>query len=351
LILDPLSSVYGAVASWRRRWYSRHPERRRRLVRPVISVGNLCAGGSGKTPVVACLARWLTARGERPVILSRGYARQSADEPITIVSDRRAVLAPLARAGDEPLWLARALPGVPVVVGVDRYQSGMVAMSRFDPSVFLLDDGFQHLGLERDVDLLLVSDDDLRDRPLPIGRLREPLSAARAADTVVAASGGAQAMDRLSRALGVPVRFHVTRTIADAVRVADGERLPPTRTARVIAVAGIARPARFFDDLTNAGWPVVERMPYADHHPFDAADAAHIGSRAAAVQATLMLTTEKDAVRLEGLSFGALALAQVPLHVAIEPAAELDAWLSGCLRAARAGAGAPSGAAMPQGQA
>lgn len=344
MILDPLSSVYGAVATWRRRWYGRHAERRRHLPKPVISIGNLCAGGSGKTPLVAYVAGWLTARGERPVILSRGYARRSADESITVVSDERQVLATLDRAGDEPLWLARELPGVPVVVGADRYRAGMAALEQFHPSVFVLDDGFQHLGLARDIDVLIVSDDDVRDRPLPTGRLREPLSAAMAADVVVAGHGGESAASRISQALGVPVPFHVTRTIGDALRVPDGARLAPSPDARVVAVAGIARPSRFFDDLTAAGWPVVERMAFADHHPFDASDVARICRRATELQATLVLATEKDAVRLESHTFGALPFARVPLHVAIEPAVEFDRWMDGRLRAVRAAAGAPSAA-------
>lgn len=323
------------MASWRRRWYAGAAARRRRLPHPVVSVGNLCVGGSGKTPVVAHLARWLMVRGERPVILSRGYARQAADAPVTIVSDRGGVKAPLARAGDEPLWLARALPGVPVVVGADRYRAGLVASAECDPTIFLLDDGFQHLGLARDLDLLLVSDEDLRDRPLPTGRLREPLSAARCADIVVASSRGADAPARLSAALGVPVPFRVVRDIGDAVRLAGGQAVAPSGAERALAVAGIARPECFFDDLARAGWPVLERLAFADHHPFSASDMNRIAERARAVDATIVLTTEKDAVRLEGLAEAALPFAQVPLRVAIEPSGEFDDWLEGRLRAIR----------------
>src|SRR5687768_14277849 len=164
---------------WRRAWYARHPEARRRLSSPVISVGNLAVGGSGKTPVVAMLARWLVSRGERPAILTRGYGRRHAADGVLVVSDRDRVIEPVARSGDEPQMLARALAGVPVLVSSNRYLAGRLAEGRFDCTVHLLDDGFQHFALERDVDLLLVSRDDLDDTVLPGGRLREPLEAAR----------------------------------------------------------------------------------------------------------------------------------------------------------------------------
>ena len=129
------ASIYGAAAAWRRRWYARDPSRRRALERPVVSVGNLRVGGSGKTPVVEHLARLLLAGGERPAILTRGYARPRPRSGVTVVSDPSGVLATYADAGDEPFMLARALPGVPVLVGADRGASGRYAEARFDTTV------------------------------------------------------------------------------------------------------------------------------------------------------------------------------------------------------------------------
>jgi len=163
LFADPLSTAYARVAQLRRAWYAR-PGRRRRLTHPVISVGNLSMGGSGKTPVVAALARLLRQRGERPVILTRGYGRRDKREGVVVVSDGERVLEPVERSGDEPQLLARTLPGVPVLVGADRYLAGVFAARHFAATVSILDDGFQHVQLERDVDLLLVSVDDLNDR-------------------------------------------------------------------------------------------------------------------------------------------------------------------------------------------
>ncbi len=166
--MNPLSAVYAAASRARRSWYERHPSARRRLSRPVISVGNLVVGGSGKTPTVAAIALLLRDSGERPVILSRGYARRDRRSPILVVSDGIRILEPVACSGDEPQLLARSLYGVPVVIGADRYAAGMVAERELAATVLILDDGFQHFQLERDVDLLVVNSTDLEEQPLPL---------------------------------------------------------------------------------------------------------------------------------------------------------------------------------------
>src|SRR5262249_40719320 len=222
-LIGALSAAYGAAAGWRRAWYARDPSRQKRLARPVVSVGNLRVGGSGKTPIVDYLARMLTESGERPAILTRGYARRVARDGVTIVSDGTHVVADLDTAGDEPLMLARALPGVPVLVGADRYLSGTLAERRLGATVHLLDDGFQHLELAREVDLLLVSEDDLTDRPMPAGRLRERLDAASAADAALVTAGYESAAERIGRAIGISPVFRVARGIAAPRRI-DGER-------------------------------------------------------------------------------------------------------------------------------
>src|SRR5204863_299969 len=144
----------------------------------VVFVGGslVPAGGSGKTRVVETLARLLRNHGERAVILTRGYGRRDPTEGVLVVSDGTRVLEPVTRSGDEPQLLARNVPGVPVLVSADRYIAGLFAEKHFQPTVSILDDGFQHLQLERDVDLLLVSPADLDDRVLPAGRLREPIA-------------------------------------------------------------------------------------------------------------------------------------------------------------------------------
>ncbi len=189
----------------------------------MISVGNLNTGGSGKTPIVAHIAALLAAHGERPAILSRGYGRTSPTPGVTIVSDGAAVLAPLEHAGDEPLMLAQALPGVAVMVAADRHEAGRVAETTLGATVHVLDDGFQHLGLERDVDLLIAGAHDLSDRVLPAGRLREPLTAAASADALLVDGSGPADDDRFKDLLGVGTVFHIQRTIGRPRALASDE--------------------------------------------------------------------------------------------------------------------------------
>jgi tetraacyldisaccharide 4'-kinase len=333
LILSVLSSVYGAATSWRRRWYARDPSRQHRLTKPVVSVGNLRVGGTGKTPVVAHLCELLLSHGERPAILTRGYGRTHPTNGVTVVSDSQKIVAGLGSAGDEPLMLARLLPSVPVLVGTDRFECGQRAERAFDITVHVLDDGFQHLTLARDVDLLLVDEDDLGDRVLPAGRLREPLANAAAAHALLVTTGDAGAVEHVAQSLGVASAFHVLRAI-HTPRWIGGQTVPHTMSDRVLAFAGIARPERFFSDLTASGRIVADKMAFADHHPFSQRDVDSIVERAHSGHASFAVTTEKDAVRLEGLDFKGLPVQTIPLSVTIEPASQFKQWLFDRLRAA-----------------
>jgi tetraacyldisaccharide 4'-kinase len=326
LILGVLSSVYGAAASWRRRWYARDPSRQHKLTRPVISVGNLRVGGTGKTPVVAHVCELLQAHGERPSILSRGYGRTRAVDGVTVVSDGKEIVADLASAGDEPLMLARRLPSVPVLVGTNRFECGQRAERDFDVTVHVLDDGFQHVALARAVDLLLVDEHDLDDRVLPAGRLREPLANAAAAHALLVTAGDSGSVAHVAQSLRVPVAFQVLRAI-HTPHWLDGQPAVHGMNDRVLAFAGIARPERFFSDLTASGRIVAEKMPFGDHHPFTQKDVDAIVERARASHLAFAITTEKDAVRLEGLTFKGLPVQIVPLTVTIERSAQFQHWL------------------------
>jgi tetraacyldisaccharide 4'-kinase len=347
VILSAASKLYGTAATLRRRWYAGHPARRRRLDRPVISVGNLNIGGSGKTPIVAHLAALLASRGERPAILSRGYGRRSPTSAVTVVSDGRSVLAPLEHAGDEPLMLARALPTIPVIVAADRYEAGRVAERALGATVHVLDDGFQHLGLERDVDLLLASARDLSDQVLPAGRLREPLTAASSAHALLIEGCGPGGDDEVRKALGVGTAFRVQRAIGRPRSLVSGETVSIGTGDAIVAVAGIARPDRFFMDLEAAGLPPRATLAFRDHHPYTNADVARIAAAAREAGATIVLTTEKDAVRLSARSLGDLRVAIVPLTATIEP--PFADWLSARLAASHgpAGSNRESRAASP----
>lgn len=334
MIVDALSAVYGAAATWRRRWYAASPTRTRHLQQPVISVGNLRVGGTGKTPTVVCLVRLLVEHGERPVILSRGYARQQPSSGVTVVSDQTRVLADVAHAGDEPLLLARALPGVPVLVCANRHAAGQVAETRFDATVHLLDDGFQHVRLARDIDLLLADERDLDDRVLPAGRLREPLSNAAVAHALIVPGGTADAARTVASHLGIRDAFWTIRELGPLTMLRAGDPAPETG-AGLFAFAGVERPERFFDDLRAAGHQVLGTRVFRDHHIFTNAELAALADAARAAGAAALVTTEKDAVRLERLTLPDLSMASVPLHTRIEPADAFATWIASRLASAR----------------
>jgi tetraacyldisaccharide 4'-kinase len=302
----------------RRSWYERHPQARRSLDRPVISVGNLSVGGSGKTPIVAALARLLLAKNQRPAILSRGYARRHTVAGVVVVSDGERMLAPVEESGDEPQMLARALPGVPVLVCPDRHLAGRFAERKFGCTVMLLDDGFQHLPLGREVDLLVMPASDLDDAVLPSGRLREPLDAASSADCILV-PGSDDDVARVSAAFDRMPIFRVSSqyqrlTMIDG-SAADGHR--------VMAAAGIARPVRFFNALRGQGYDVVREMSFPDHHWYTTSDLERIGAAVRASGADLAVTTAKDAVRLPP----GTAWAVLPMTAVIEPADRFASWL------------------------
>jgi tetraacyldisaccharide 4'-kinase len=344
--------LYERAARSRRAWYGRHSYRTRQLEQPVISVGNLVVGGSGKTPVVATLARLLVAAGERPAILSRGYGRLRTADGVVVVSDAHQVLVPTTQSGDEPQMLARALPGVPVLVSPDRYLAGRVAERRFGCTVHLLDDGFQHLQLARDIDLLVIANVDLDERLLPWGRLREPLDAAAAADALLVSGAGEDASSIGARLAVTPVFRVLPRYDQPRLVEPFGAALPRPVGRCTVAVAAIARPERFFAALRAEGWDVAQEFVFRDHHWFTTRDLESIRRAAVDAQADLILTTEKDAVRLGSLvsQDSEPPWAFLPLHLGVEPPTSFVAWISDRLSAARRD-GLPQRAVDPGGEA
>ena len=314
-----LDLLYSRIARARRRYYQRRPHLRRRLDTPVISIGNLTVGGSGKTPLAAEVARMLLELGERPSILSRGYARQIQADGVVVVSDGTRVLAGVERSGDEPQMLARKVPRAAVLVSSSRYAAGRIAESRLGCTVHVLDDGFQHFDLMRDIDLLVSPDPEDAGRTLPFGRLREPLDAASAADALMVEADARSA----TLQIGPTPTFTFSRRLVG--RVAD---------CPVFAFAGLARPERFFADLEGAGWKVTGRRAFRDHHHYSDREIDEITSAARSSGAQMIVTTEKDIVRIADRP----DISSVALEISIEPA--FVSWLAERLRAVRAPGGA-----------
>ena len=274
--MNPLSALYGAVVDTRNRLYRRGALKSCKLQGPVVSIGNLTVGGSGKTPFLITLGELLKERGVTFDVLSRGYGR--ATKGIALVDPDGSA----RDFGDEPLLIARKL-GVPVVVGEDRYAAGQFAEQRFGPQLHLLDDGFQHRRLARDFDIVLITPGDAKDSLLPTGRLREPLSSLARADAVVLTN------ETSGEGLGL------TRQLV--WRVERGI-VPPDVNEPCIAFCGIARPRQFFTQLQAAGVPLTGTRSFRDHHFYTDSDVQNLLQHRVQQKATVFVATEKDAVNL-----------------------------------------------------
>ena len=299
--MNPLTELYGAVTSLRNTLFDRGVLSSRRLEQPVVSVGNLSVGGSGKTPFVVALGELLKARDIRFDVLSRGYGRKTRGV-LVVESDGKA-----SDFGDEPLLIARRL-GVPVIVGESRYEAGRVAERKFQSQLHILDDGFQHRSLARDFDIVLMTERDLRDRLLPSGRMREPLSSLARADAVV-----------LPRRLAVESRMLARKLFWRIER----ELLLTNPPSRPVVFCGIARPEQFFTQVRAAGITPAAEIIFRDHHAYDLDDIQALIRASRDSQADGFLTTEKDAINLGAIQqlgpnqhgLDPLAVAQLKLMI------------------------------------
>ncbi len=317
---SPWQRFYGSVHRWRYQYWQ---ERQRRLPKPVISIGNLHWGGSGKTPLTAAVATHLRDRGLQVTILSRGYGRKG--KGVCVVSRGQGACVDAARGGDEPLLLADQLPGVAVVVDADRYSAGCHALEvlRPKPDVFVLDDGFSHLKLARDLDLLVfpVGDPFAGGRLLPSGRLREPLASAARADAVLLSGGETpQAGRDLAAALAEHgfsgPGFNVARRLLRPEATLQGA--PLNKQAPALAVSAIARPETFVEGARRCGFEIVGKIAFPDHHGYTAASLRKIHQTFATSRAEVVLITDKDRVKLDGRLD--LPLAVLSLRAEPEPA-------------------------------
>lgn len=297
--MNPLSSLFGLGVRARNALYDGGLARIQRLSGAVVSVGNLSVGGSGKTPFVLLLGELLKARGLKFDILSRGYGRKTRGvllvDPTGSPHD----------FGDEPLLMARRLH-FPVIVGESRHAAGMFAERKFGPQLHLLDDGFQHRSLARDFDIVLVTPEDARDRLLPAGRLREPLTSLRRADAVVLTSGASPEVFPLDQKLVWKARRGI---------------VPINIPARPVVFCGIARPKNFVTQLRTAGIEPIAEAFYRDHHAYTEQDVRDLLSLRQRGEADGFVTTEKDAINLGGYLAALDPLAVVPVKMELTDAA------------------------------
>ncbi|HUS19650.1 MAG TPA: tetraacyldisaccharide 4'-kinase [Terriglobales bacterium] len=305
--MNPLSAAFGALVRTRNSLYDRGVFFAETLQWPVISVGNISVGGSGKTPFTVLLGQELQKRKLAFDVLSRGYKRKSSGvklvDPDGLASE----------FGDEPILLAKKLH-VPVIVGEDRAAAGRFAEKTFadlrpahgDTWFHLLDDGFQHRRLARSFDIVLVSEEDLEDRLLPLGRLRESVTALSRADAIVVP----EAMPEEKLQFGKPI-WRVKRRLD-----LNGQKLPQ----RPVVIAGIAKPQRFLTDLRRAGIHPVAEAVYSDHHAYARSDIEHLADLRDKHNSEGFITTEKDAINLQPHHAALAPIVRIPLIMELHDA-------------------------------
>ncbi|MDO8684355.1 MAG: tetraacyldisaccharide 4'-kinase [Armatimonadota bacterium] len=281
--------------------------KRRRLPCPVISVGNITFGGTGKTPTVRTIAAELAACGLHPALLSRGHGGTESGGA-AIVSDGETRLLSAEQCGDEPAMLADLLPGVPVIIGKNRYKTGKSAIEQFDPGVILLDDGLQYWQLHRDLDIVLINAVEPfgYGRLMPRGALREPLSGLRRAGVIVITNSDKVSAESLTETKA-RISWHAPKSLVIeaihrpfSLRDVGGEKLSLDwlRGRRVCVMCSIGVPGLFAESITSLGAEVVYRVDFPDHHLWKSREIEQIAEKALAAGAEVLVTTEKDMVKL-----------------------------------------------------
>jgi tetraacyldisaccharide 4'-kinase len=349
-LLAPPGLLYRGAVALRNVLYDRGVLRSVHAGVPVISVGNLTLGGSGKTPFVAYLAARMHAEGRRIAIASRGYGGRRHDAPI-VVSEGAGALATAEEAGDEPVLLSELARGAAVIVCRDRAAAALFARDRLGSQIILLDDGFQHRRLHRDADLLLIDafEGIGNGRMLPLGPLREPAGEMRRAHAIVVTGAaedlpaGADRIRGVMRRLGLETPlFTCERVVAGFLRAETEEPVDAgaLKGMRVLAFSGIARPRSFEADLRASGLSLAGALRFRDHQRFAPAHLERIRAAAREAGADLIVTTEKDRMRLGTARLGPPLYT---LRIRLAPTREEELWrfLSDRISSSPAGAGSP----------
>ena len=314
-ISTPFGALYGAITRARLKLYQKGLLQTEEVGAPVISVGNITTGGTGKTPLVEWVARIVARESLRACILTRGYGRANQSERV-LVSDGKEILSNAREGGDEPLLLAEKLKGLAAVVSdADRVAAARWALTNLGSEVFILDDGFQHLRIKRDLDLVVIDATNPfgGGRLLPQGRLREPLKGLRRADAVIITRADQIAeidalkleVERLSG--GLPL--FLSRTRIKGLRPCSDSTLDESMAIdsaprpAAAAFCAIGNPHAFFSQLGKADHNLVYKKAFMDHHSYNQSDVDELVNRAVERGAKVLLTTEKDAVKLRSLRF------------------------------------------------
>ncbi|HEY6805038.1 MAG TPA: tetraacyldisaccharide 4'-kinase [Pyrinomonadaceae bacterium] len=329
LILPPLGTLYGIITRTHARLYERGTFHAATLERPVISVGNITVGGTGKTPMVAWVAQTLASAGKKVCILTRGYKRENPKQRV-LVSDGKTVFSKPAEAGDEPYLLASILKGQAAVISdANRFAAGQDAIKHLRTDCFVLDDGFQHFRLARSLNIVMIDATDPwgGGRMVPVGRLREPLTGLKRADCFVLTR--CEQVDSIETLrsdlakLSGDRPIFISRMHTTGVKPLDETIHGPLETMSIAAFCAVGNPTSFFEQLRRTSYDVRMEKSFPDHHVYTQTDIDYLNLAAQNSKAEALITTAKDAVKLPGLKFF-LPCYFVEIEIEIENAAELQ---------------------------
>jgi len=320
-VLDPIAGVYRGVVEARRHAYETGRKKQQALPRPVISIGNLTVGGTGKTPMVMYMAQKLSSWCH-VAILTRGYGRSDKRSYLVVPDPSRLDERAEIFFGDEPIMMSRHIKNTSIHVGPNRHKNGMNALATHPVDVFLMDDGFQHINLKRNLDIVVVDGaEDLKSlQPLPAGPLREPVEAIKRADIVVinhCSETGEHIvdMDWLKKMCPTAPIITSRYKVSGVVDCVTGEKISieDIKHRPLFAFCGIAKPHKFINKLAESGLNVVGQRYFGDHHRFTGREIRNVLNQAVEAGAESLIVTEKDSVRIrsgkiKGLSVYYLAI-------------------------------------------
>tara|TARA_Y100001960_G_scaffold192740_1_gene201750 strand:- start:135 stop:1172 length:1038 start_codon:yes stop_codon:yes gene_type:complete len=304
----PITLFYWGVIFWRNIFYNFNFFVSRKIPTKVVSVGNITAGGTGKTPAVIYLSQFFKKRNYKVAVLSRGYGRKTAGTQL--VTNGKEAVDDWRNFGDEPTLISQKLKDIPIVVDQNRHRGAMYLIEKFNPDIIIMDDAFQHRSIERDLDLVLInSQAPISDyRLIPHGLLREPIRHLKRADAIILTKSnlGKPQQKLISKVKKSNLPVFYSTIIHNHFFTINNEMFKPENNARVLAVSGIADPQSFYESLKRTNIKMVKKIPYFDHYEFKQSDIEKLKEALIDNDADIIVTTEKDMIRLKNLDLSGI---------------------------------------------
>ena len=320
----PITLFYWGVIFWRNIFYNFNFFVSRKIPTKVISVGNITAGGTGKTPAVIYLSQFFKKRNYKVAVLSRGYGRKTAGTQL--VTNGKEIVDDWRNFGDEPTLISQKLKDVPIVVDQNRYRGAMYLIEKFNPDIIIMDDAFQHRSIERDLDLVLInSQAPISDyRLIPHGLLREPIRHLKRADAIILTKFNLgkpeQKLISKVKKSNLPV-FYSTINHNHFFTI-NNETFKLKNNTRALAVSGIADPRSFYESLQRTNIMMIDKIAYFDHYEFQQSDIENLKKALIDNDAEIVVTTEKDMIRLKSLDLAGLDIYSLGIDFQLDTAGE-----------------------------